>query len=293
MNKISDLKDIATCNYCNCIFESPVILPCSETICQKHVEEMKLKHDSIEEIKCHHCIQLHNIPKDGFPKDKRTAKLIELELHQIETSGIQQEAMGLYRELNNKIDYLESLRKDPENFIEEYFGKLINQIDLEREENKQLIDKWHHNCFQETQRLKTKCLEDLNNDNDKPLIEGNTHALIDGIRKDFQLFQDQLLIPELSVKSLPSKIIDRSKSCIQILKKIIEDYKEQLLDNKEFKFEVKRSILAEDLGQVNVRKKVFIKLIFFYFSLINLTVKPHQTVYPDQLANMIWGNLIN
>ena len=99
MNKISDLKDIATCNYCSCIFESPVVLPCLETICQKPVEDMKLIDDSREEIRCHLCNKLHQIPKDSFLKDRRLTKLIELDYHKIDFGESHMKATCLCKEL--------------------------------------------------------------------------------------------------------------------------------------------------------------------------------------------------
>ena len=41
MTDYFDLNKTFSCNYCHGILEQPVILPCSEPMCEKHVEELK------------------------------------------------------------------------------------------------------------------------------------------------------------------------------------------------------------------------------------------------------------
>ena len=55
MIKLSYLKPLTTCIICCCVYESPIILPCFETMCLKHVEEMRCAVDLSETIKCHFC----------------------------------------------------------------------------------------------------------------------------------------------------------------------------------------------------------------------------------------------
>ena len=62
--------------------------------------------------------------------------------------------MDSCKEMEKMIDKLQNLTKDPENFIHEYFDKIINKIDLFREENKLQIDQWHLSCFNEIQNYK-------------------------------------------------------------------------------------------------------------------------------------------
>ena len=84
MNNNFDLKNIFTCNYCDLILKSPVILPCSESICENHVLELIEGKDYEDKIKCQFCNDEHEIPKKGFPKDQRTAKLINMEFNRMD-----------------------------------------------------------------------------------------------------------------------------------------------------------------------------------------------------------------
>ena len=52
----------------------------------------------------------------------------------------------------------ETLTKDPQINIEDYFKKLINHIDLRREESKQIIDKWHENFYLEIWKYQSDSL---------------------------------------------------------------------------------------------------------------------------------------
>ena len=158
MDEQLELKQLTICTYCNSVFESPVLLPCSETMCEKHVDEMKLKDSAKEEIRCHFCNEFHEIPKNGFSKDKRTAKLIELEFHLIDFGGSHSTATSLCKDLSENIQKYESLTKEPEHFIDEYFKKLINEIDIRREETKLAIDKWHEDRLKEIQSYKDEYL---------------------------------------------------------------------------------------------------------------------------------------
>ena len=79
MSVLSELNDIFKCTFCNSLLESPIILPCSETICEKHLNEMKSAQISSKNIKCTLCTNQHQIPADGFIKDTRLQKLMSRE----------------------------------------------------------------------------------------------------------------------------------------------------------------------------------------------------------------------
>ena len=99
MNDFTDLEKIATCNLCNSIFECPVILPCSEIICQKHIEQVKKSSENFENISCHFCNEEHTIPRNGFPKDIRIAKLIEHNFHEMDFGNVHKKSLDSCKEL--------------------------------------------------------------------------------------------------------------------------------------------------------------------------------------------------
>ena len=89
------------------------------------------------------------------------AKLIEFKFHRMDFGDSQTIAVKSCKELNEMIIKMENLTTEPEDFIQEYFNKIINEMDILREENKFIIDQWHQSCFDEIKRYKNECLANL------------------------------------------------------------------------------------------------------------------------------------
>ena len=167
------MEKIVTCNFCHSIFECPVILPCCEIICEKHIEQVKKSSENCEKMNCHFCNEEHNIPRNGFPKEIRIAKLIEHKFHQMDLGKVHKKALDSCKELKETINKVKNLTKEPQNYIEVYFNKIINEIDLLREENKLKInqeertlkiDQWHEKSFNEVQKYKNEYILKMKKD---------------------------------------------------------------------------------------------------------------------------------
>ena len=52
------------CNFCQGIFEQPIVLPCGEVICGKDV---LLLSDNCATFECFYCDDKHTRPENGFP----------------------------------------------------------------------------------------------------------------------------------------------------------------------------------------------------------------------------------
>ena len=251
MNKVVDLKNIATCSYCNSIFESPIILPCSETICEKHLNDFKNPIDPLKTIQCYFCYEDHLIPKNGFPMDKRMTKLIEYEFHQIDFGETHKKAVCLCHDLNKMIEKIGIITKDPDYFITEYFDKITNEIDLRREESKLVIEKWHESRLLEINKYKTECLNKLA----KKLKPDN--SIIDKTKKDLELWQKKLSVPELSNAEYSFKNIEKNiTGSLKALSENFELLREEFLLGNEFKF-LAKPISEHDFGEIYVEKKRF------------------------------------
>ena len=217
---------------------------------------MKIVDELNESIKCLFCSETHQIPKNGFPKDKRVEKLINIEYHRIDYGEAHSEATYLCEEFNEMIGDFETLTKEPQNYIEDYFKKLINEIDLRREESKEIIDKWHENCYQEIRKYQSDFLAKLSKE------FPHKNEIIDEFKTNLNLWKNKLAIPELSKKEFSfEKIESNLDSSIKILSKEIDAYKEKLLDGNTFQLVEKELISLETLGQIKVEKKVLLNFI--------------------------------
>ena len=164
---------------------------------------------------------------------------------------------GLWKNLDNVIQNLEILTREPENYIEDYFQKLINQIDLRREENKLVIDKWHEERLEEVLKYKNVFLAKLNK---QPLKQ---NQMIQEFKKNLQLWEEKKIIPDLCLNEFSfEKIEKKLKSSVEILNKQINEYKENLLSGNKYELGDKKSIV-QDLGQIKIQKMV--KSSFYSF----------------------------
>jgi len=78
---------ILICPVCDQKLSSPIVLPCGETICEKHINE-NLTGKNKKSIQCpiEDCNQKHSIPTAGFIINKRLQKLLqEAEIKQQKT----------------------------------------------------------------------------------------------------------------------------------------------------------------------------------------------------------------
>ena len=268
MNDFSDLEKIATCNLCYSIFECPVMLPCSEIICEKHIEQSKKTSENCDNINCHFCKEEHNIPKNGFPKDIRIAKLIEHKFYQMDFGKVHKKALDSCKELKDTINKMKNYTKEPQNYIEEYFNKIINEIDLFREENKLKIDQWHEKCFDEIQMYKNECLFNLKKD-----LTTETQNFED-FESDLQFWQEKLQIPELSNEEYSFQNIKSNvDSYCLTLAKSLEVLKNDLQLGHQYKLESPKTITIEDLPKIKFYKKVNIYQPFkLFLKLIKLLI---------------------
>ena len=251
---MTDLKKVLTCNYCNFIYESPVILPCAETMCEKHVEELKKRNSQVEKINCVFCKEEHLTPKNGFPKDKSMIKLMNLELHIVDVSH--KRAVDCCHNLYEMIEKLENLTQKPESFINEYFDEMTAKIDLTRDENRIKLEKCHENNIKDIDVYKKECLTQLKNlESWKSL--NSEKDIIKNSKKDLEVWQKKITSPESNKNDFTFENIEKNvNNRVEIIKKTIDDLKENLLICREFTFENK-NISSEDFGILKVDFKVF------------------------------------
>ena len=247
---MDDLRNILLCSECDCILNSPVFLPCLERICKNHVEDLINK--DLKVLNCKYCNNEHPIPIEGFKEDKKTAKLIELKVHQMDLGNAHKTANDSCIKLDITIQDLERLTKDTDCYLNEYFDKLINQIDIRKEENILIIKKWHKACFEEIQRNKKDCLIIFKKKFDKQ------NELVRRAKEQLDLWKRKLVIPELSKDEFSFLKIDENAESFQmILSKSLDILKGDILLNTEYKLEKKTNIHQNYFGQILQIKKVF------------------------------------
>ena len=263
-NFFDDFDEVFKCSYCNCLLESPVILPCSETICERHVNEIVTNgiipgDNTIRSIKCNSCNDDHPIIKHGFPRDKRVAKLLARGFHRMNFGETHSKATNSCKLLTETIDKLKKLTDDPNGFITEYFNNLNNQIDHHKEVTMNQIETFYINLLDEIRKYKEEFTIDHKRDFKGDFKEDFkvNYDLMEEMKRNLVLWQEKLTIPDLSQSDFTFENIEQNiNKSIQVLNERIEDFKLEILNGKEYKFDTKRIISAKDFGLIKAEPKV-------------------------------------
>ena len=132
MNKI---LNAIKCAICNKIIESPVILPCNDPICKKHVSN-KIN----DLIRCEKCGDVHQIPIRGFQPLPFLEEIIKSEIGHLDFGSVHKEAKKSCKNFEETLKQLEILLKDPYFYTHESISALKNIVQLKGEEMKLIID---------------------------------------------------------------------------------------------------------------------------------------------------------
>ncbi len=152
MFQLENINDLFNCKICQGVLVDPIILPCGETVCKAHTDE-------IIKGKCMLCSEMHTSPQNGFPSNKIVKNQLDLKVNEINLNFSQFKAYNkIIQVLNENLKEIETIRKDPEDYIDEYFGELTRQVDLRRETLIEEIIKYSDELIQKILKLKQGCV---------------------------------------------------------------------------------------------------------------------------------------
>ena len=129
------IRNAIKCAICLEILESPVILPCSDTICKKHVTNQ-----TNDLIRCEKCGIEHSIPTNGFPTLPFLEEIIKSEIGQLDFGSVHKEAKKSCESFEKALKEFEVLLKDPYFYTHGKISELKNIVQLKGEEIKLRID---------------------------------------------------------------------------------------------------------------------------------------------------------
>jgi hypothetical protein len=166
-------KSQLTCSNCSRIFKDPVLLPCGDSICSKHLKERDVV--KTNRIKCNRCTEEFGVKNNKFKSNEALTQLRESQSH------LSDQEIRLKQELEQSIRtffefYDEFIQKKTQlaSDVYNHFQEIRFQIDEHREELKKRIDdialamidkikkheevylkelKKHYSSFDETQSL--------------------------------------------------------------------------------------------------------------------------------------------
>ena len=123
------------CVVCHGILEYPLILPCNDNICKKHVSNQ-----TNNVIRCEKCGVEHQIPTNGFQLNSALKEIIETEIANLDFGSVHKEAKKSCKCVEDSLKEFELLLKDPNFYSHQKISELKNIVQLKGEELKLIID---------------------------------------------------------------------------------------------------------------------------------------------------------
>jgi hypothetical protein len=242
------MEEIFTCNICRHQYEDPIILPCYKTTCSKHVY---LETNGVK-FKCDFCNNEHDLKNDKYPIDENMNKLIEISKNYIDINSVKYGknnmlASHFCKEIEFLMNEAQLLINDPKYYINEYFNGLRNKIDLTKENYVKMIEDNYDKTISKVNDLEDVCKLNILNKPDefKEAIKKTDDYLTN--------WKSDLEIPDFTKDMEWSILRFKAESEVQKLKYMINKFQNDLLLNKEYKFNAKSVSEENNFGDLDIR----------------------------------------
>ena len=150
------MKRLIICKLCHETLEDPIILPCGKTICSKHLL------DEANNFKCGLFDNSHDKTTYKFAVNEELNELVQIcdEYVNLNSIVLRKEyklAKERCKHLNDLINESDLLAKDPSFYINNYFTKLRNEVDLSKEQLMKDIEQKYEQIINELNEIESKC----------------------------------------------------------------------------------------------------------------------------------------
>jgi hypothetical protein len=225
------IESALKCVECGSILECPVILPCSDSVCKKHIEP-----DS-KEFHCMQCDLVHPKPSRGFPENRSLRILLEAKIQKTKFTPQYKSASTSFRNLAKSLDDLRLLQKDPHYFVNKKISELKNETDIVRDEFKLLIDQKADAIIKQLDQYEQECKSKLQSSDFSKKLE-KLASDIDAIKREMDKWQKSLNSFESDEAEL-KMIQEKGDSYKTSLEMKLNAYEDDFLLNKLSLFQLK------------------------------------------------------
>jgi hypothetical protein len=240
-----EINALIICPSCNHVFDDPRLLECGESMCEVCIS-LALNKDKTG-INCKICKEFHQVPKNGFRKNQRLAKLVEIKPNEVTRSVV---AVNFKLQLNKIIGetiVMEDHLKTGKGKINEYCDFIRSEVDLICESWHEYIYKFHDSFFGQIKTYEEECLGSFNN------LENNKKTFVDFLI-DSNKFHEKWNNYLKRSKIDDSEMITASKDAEMLLSDLnrkMRDLKCQIFNGKLLKFEENESkVNSEIIGKI-------------------------------------------
>ena len=230
MFKIDQIKNLFDCEQCYQLLVDPVTLSCGNSVCKRHLEDLfGASPEESNTFLCKLCGDKHSIPENGFAINKRIQNALSIEFNTLKLNPVYEECKKEINEAKNNLQKIDNLENDPENHIFEYFEEIKRQVDIRREELKLKLDNYSDEILQSIESAKENCVK----------LSQESKRLSREIRNSKKELTE--LIDRFDTFEIDEKKFEEIRQSLTVLNRgltrTLREYKDSLIDNKEYTFE--------------------------------------------------------
>jgi len=258
MFKIDKIKNLFDCDLCHQVLVDPISFPCGNNVCKDHLDKlMKNISKDKSSFQCEICQEEHFIPKSGFKVNKGLHHGLEIQLNTLKLTPIFDECKAVIKMARGRVTEIETLEKNSEGYIYEYFEDIKRQVDIRREDLKMEIDKYSDEVIQSIEGAQLNYIKISKQVNQiSTNIEQSKNELDDYVKR-FDTFE----IDERKFEAIKQGVV-----CVNgKFDKIILDYNNALIENKKYSFGFIGMPIADIFGRFNDLKENPVRDTFKYF----------------------------
>ena len=246
------IKKKLECKHCNEIYKVPITLVCcGNNICKQHIDEL-IPSDSSSaasnKFYCPLCNQENS--SQNFKINTLIQELIEIELQEFKINPKYEKTLD---NLEVEIKNLESILKEPQNFIYEEISELKRQVDLDREKLKSQIDSLADELIKKLESYEAMFKAEYKTNVDLEYF----NDLVESSRKQLNEYERCLSLFSVGNEKREENWKE-SENSIKTLQPKIKDLKEQLFSNVSIRYmhtEINlKNLFGELTIQVNIIK---------------------------------------
>jgi prefoldin subunit 5 len=222
------LRDSLKCIQCHDILDLPVILPCGDSICKKHITP------EIKEYRCLACDVVHVIPSDkegSFAENKALRQLLTSNLQQVRFSKEYDVAFEAFKNLNKTFEETRLFREKPSFFVNKTIGELKSEAEKMRQEYKLKIDERADKLVREIDQYENECKRQLCPGNSVSDELDKLTPEMDTVKQDMDKLE-KILTNFTSTESELANVKEESFKLTSLLESRLAECKEKSLLNK-------------------------------------------------------------
>jgi hypothetical protein len=239
MNKLSLSVKCVNCHH---ILESPVFLPCGDSICKKHTVNCQ------GPILCHSCEIEHPIPTNGgFPISKAIAGVIDAQIACLDFGTEHKESKESCEHFDELLTKIDEILKSPYNFTFEAIGYLKNVVQIKGEEMILKINEKMDRMISKLEEYKIECKNGFSK-SEYVVKSDNFVEEIGAARKDLEKWLTILDEIKFNEKEW-IRIKNESNKSIELFEKKLVEFKTDLFPKRFGEF---RDEIEKDFGKFEI-----------------------------------------